>query len=215
MSPIRIVAISDTHGKHDQIKLPAGDILIHAGDMTMSGTAAQVKSFGEWFSAQTQFKHRVAICGNHDFAFENPWLMAQAQKSLGDVIYLESNEATVMGLRIWGSPVSPFFHDWAWNRYRGEQIAAEWAKIPEGIDILVTHGPPMGILDKTSRGELVGCQDLLDRIQTIRPRLHIFGHIHEAYGQIVQNGTQFINASTCNLQYQPVNPPIVWSCPKP
>ena len=84
-----------------------------------------------------------------------------------------------------------------------------WAKIPDDVDVLITHGPPANILDRTYTGQYVGCPHLLARVQKIRPRLHVFGHIHEAYGQEEHDSTIFVNASTCNLRYKPSQPPIV------
>ncbi len=102
----------------------------------------------------------------------------------------------------------PWFYDWAFNLERGPEIRAKWELIPKNTDVLITHGPPIGIADLTSRGEQVGCQDLLEVIEKIRPAIHIFGHIHEGYGMITKGKTTFINASNCDQHYQLVNPPI-------
>ncbi|HNC99840.1 MAG TPA: metallophosphoesterase, partial [Myxococcota bacterium] len=110
---------------------------------------------------------------------------------------------------IWGSPWQPRFFDWAFNLDRGEPLRRVWQKIPDGIDILVTHGPPKGILDRVQRGGEVGCEELREALRRVRPRLHVFGHIHEAYGQLHLDGTHFVNAASCNLDYRPVNPPVV------
>jgi Icc-related predicted phosphoesterase len=84
-----------------------------------------------------------------------------------------------------------------------------WAKIPDQVDVLITHGPPANILDLTFLGQHVGCPQLLQRIKQIKPRLHVFGHIHEGYGREEQDSTIFVNASTCNLRYKPSQPPII------
>ena len=75
--------------------------------------------------------------------------------------------------------------------------------------MLITHGPPAGILDRTEPGDAVGCADLLAAVRRVRPRLHVFGHIHEAYGMLEQDGVRFVNASNCSVRYRPVQPPIV------
>jgi len=147
------------------------------------------------------------IAGNHDWAFQRTPLRARAL--IRHAIYLEDEETTVAGLRIWGSPWQPWFFDWAFNLQRGPEIAAKWALIPDGIDVLITHGPPQGILDRTSRGDAAGCADLLAAVLRVRPRLHLFGHIHEAYGSLERDGIRFVNACNCSERYRPVQPPMV------
>lgn len=203
---MRIVCLSDTHDFHDRLVVPDGDVLLHAGDATMGGKPAQVEAFARWFAARPH-RHKIVVAGNHDWMFERT--PAQARSLLRDVVYLQDDEITVDGLRIWGSPWQPWFHDWAFNLERGPQIAAKWELIPAGIDVLITHGPPAGILDRTSRGEAVGCADLRRELQRIRPRLHVFGHIHEAYGTVEIDGTRYVNASICTERYHPVQLPIV------
>ena len=110
---------------------------------------------------------------------------------------------------MWGSPWQPWFYDWAFNLQRGPEIRAKWDRIPAGVDVLVTHGPPAGILDRVVDGRSVGCADLLDAVRRVRPLLHVFGHIHEAYGEVERDGTRFVNASTCTVRYAPVNAPVV------
>lgn len=123
--------------------------------------------------------------------------------------YLENSGVEVAGLRIWGSPITPWFFDWAFNRQRGADIRRYWAQIPDQIDVLLTHGPPYGIRDLNWQGTLTGCEDLNQRVWEVAPKLHVFGHIHEAYGITEVNGTQFVNAANLNLQYQPVHAPVV------
>ncbi len=203
---MRIVCLSDTHDLHGDLAVPDGDLLLHAGDATMSGTPQQIEAFDDWLARQPH-RHKVVIAGNHDWGFQRT--PARARALLRHATYLEDSLAEVDGLRIWGSPWQPWFYDWAFNLERGPQIAAKWALIPDGIDVLVTHGPPLGILDRTSRGEAVGCADLLAAIDRVRPRLHVFGHIHEAYGRLERDGCIFVNASNCSERYRPVQPPIV------
>ena len=112
------------------------------------------------------------------------------------------------GIKIWGSPFTPEFMDWAFMGMP-EELGAIWAEIPKNLDILITHGPPFGILDRTMRGENAGCPKLLEAIQIKTPRIHVFGHIHEGYGLREKNGTVFMNASLCNANYELVNKPVV------
>ncbi|MEL6848269.1 MAG: metallophosphoesterase, partial [Bacteroidota bacterium] len=127
--------------------------------------------------------------------------------------YLEDESVEIGGLHIYGSPITPWFFDWAFNRQRGEEIKTYWDKIPANTDILITHGPPHHMLDLTFRNVYAGCEELGKAVARIRPRLHLFGHIHEAYGQLSQNGTLYVNASVVDLSYQVVNPPVVIDWP--
>ena len=116
---------------------------------------------------------------------------------------------TIDGIKIWGSPIQPEFFNWAFNRKRGAEIDKHWQLIPDDTDILVTHGPPFGYLDETARMERVGCVDLLKRIDEIKPKVHVFGHIHEGYGTAINDrDTLFINASVLDEHYRLVNEPI-------
>lgn len=108
------------------------------------------------------------------------------------------------GIKFYGSPWQPWYYDWAFNEQRGEKIKAKWDLIPEDTDVLITHGPPMGILDKTLESGHVGCEELVKAVHRIKPKLHIFGHIHEDHGELRLHGTHFVNAASCNLKYKPV-----------
>jgi predicted phosphodiesterase len=203
---VRIVCISDTHGRHDDLVVPDGDVLIHAGDFTGRGEKAEVVAFSNWLAGLPHARKLVAA-GNHDFAFEKR--PSEARSWLTAATYLQDSGVTIDGVTFWGSPWQPRFFDWAFNLDRGAPLAAKWALIPANTDVLVTHGPPHGILDRTSSGLHVGCEELLKVVERVRPKVHVFGHIHEAYGQVVKGPTRFVNASNCTLRYQPTNPPIV------
>jgi predicted phosphohydrolase len=190
---VRIVCVSDTHANHHKTLVPDGDVLLHAGDLTRHGDLADVDEFNRWLGTLPH-PHKVVIAGNHDFCFQEQ--AARARARITNALYLEDEAVRVAGLKVYGSPWQPWFGGWAFNLPRGPDLAAVWAKIPDDTDILVTHGPPEGILDKTKRGELAGCRDLLARVKEVRPRLHVFGHIHEAAGRLDVDGTTFVNAST-------------------
>lgn len=212
---MKLVIISDTHGQHGALQLPPGDVLLHAGDVSGRGKETEVRDFLQWFGAQTH-PHKIFIAGNHDFYFEKETATnIQALLPLG-VTYLNDSGTTINpakggtgGIHIWGSPITPWFYDWAFNRHRGTDIQQHWDLIPTNTDILITHGPVYGILDQTTRGEKVGCHNLLAKVQAIQPRLCICGHIHEAYGRAEQNGTQFVNASVVDEAYRLVHAPVV------
>lgn len=203
---MRVVCVSDTHTRHGEIEVPEGDVLIHAGDLTDWGALADVESFDAWIRGLPH-RHKIVIAGNHDFAFERR--PREARALLKSCTYLQDSGITIDGIRIWGSPWQPRFCDLAFNLDRGPDIRAKWDLIPTGTDILVTHGPPWGHGDETARGEKVGCHDLLEAVERLRPRLHVFGHIHEGYGTTRNGPTLFVNAATCDLAYRAVNPPVV------
>jgi Icc-related predicted phosphoesterase len=232
---MRIVCISDTHSLHQMMshELPKGDILIHAGDCTNIGKQNEVKDFVYWFQNIKGFDSKVFIAGNHDWAFQRvnephhkgdyDWfhhLMNDENLSQSDVVYLEDTNFTIESsefsrpIKIHGSPWQPNFYDWAFNLPRlGDEIKSKWDMIPDDTDILITHGPPQEIRDFVSnwrQGDMnVGCELLRYRIDQIKPLLHVFGHIHGAYGGALINETLFVNASTCTERYEPSNKPIV------
>lgn len=203
---MRLVCLSDTHNLHDALDVPDGDLLLHAGDFTGRGTESEIAAFGA-FLARLPHRHKIVVAGNHDFLFERD--RARAVELLGDVTYLQDARADIEGLGVWGSPWQPWFCDWAFNLERGELLARKWNLIPDDTDILVTHGPPQGFLDRTERGEHVGCEALTEAVARIAPKLHVFGHIHEDRGTLRKGNTLFVNASNCDLHYHPVHPPVV------
>jgi len=204
---LRIVAISDTHSRHRQVKLPKGDILLHAGDISYKGRKDELIDFLGWFKSQ-KFTHKIFIAGNHDFFLEQA-KQSDIEKLIPEgVTYLNDSGITINGINIWGSPVTPWFHNWAFNRYRGNAINKHWELIPKDTHILITHGPVYGFLDQVINEQHVGCQDLLRHVLTIKPKVHLFGHIHESYGSIRRSGIHFINASQVNELYEMTNPPV-------
>jgi predicted phosphodiesterase len=204
----RLVLLSDTHGLHDSLSVPDGDVLVHAGDFSSTGKPREVEAFVR-FLARLPHAHKIVIAGNHDFLCEREPERAAALLN-ASATYLLDSGTSAAGLSFWGSPWQPWFYDWAFNLPRGSALAQKWALVPTGIDVLITHGPPFGVLDRVARdGTSVGCEALLEALPRIAPKLHVFGHIHEAYGAVQRDGTLHINASNCNLQYEPVQPPVV------
>jgi predicted phosphodiesterase len=174
----KIVAISDTHNRHNKIKLPEGDIIIHAGDATGRGEEWEVKKFLKWYG-KTPYNVKVFVAGNHDFLFEKDPKLAEKLCKDNGIIYLNDSGVEVQlqagypyineslpdipKIKIWGSPVQPHFCNWAFNRARDDKdfvfgrggyvkayplIKPHWDMIPEDTNILVTHGPPYKILDE-------------------------------------------------------------------
>jgi Icc-related predicted phosphoesterase len=190
---VRLVLFSDTHGWHRDVEIPPGDILIHAGDITRRGELSILRDF-DAFLGELPHRHKLVIAGNHDRCFEHSPVIAEQQ--LTHATYLFDRAIELEGLVFYGSPWQPEFMSWAFNLPRGEPLQEKWALIPADVDVLITHGPPRGIGDRCVHGDEVGCDDLLDRVQEIRPRVHVFGHIHEAAGQWERDGTVFVNACT-------------------
>jgi len=198
---MKITTISDTHGLHHQIHLPGGDILIHAGDVCNRGTAAEALDFMNWFSNQN-YAYKIFIAGNHDFYFENEQNDTIQSLLPISVYYLNDSGITIEGISFWGSPITPEFHNMAFNRKRGIEISKHWDLIPSDTDVLITHGPAYGILDTTFQNLNAGCVSLLTKIEQINPLYHIFGHIHEGYGLTEREGTTFINTSSVDFHYK-------------
>jgi len=225
---IKIVAISDTHGLHDRMThpMPKGDVLIHAGDFSNSGSIVDVKKFNFFLQKVEQlYQHVIVIAGNHDWAFQRSPQLAEdvLLENLTRTHYLFDKEIELEGVRFYGSPWQPEFCNWAFNVPRGQALATIWSKIPDDTDVLITHGPPYNILDEVAfTGIKAGCEDLADRILQVRPKLHIFGHIHvdskwrsPQLSQLQVNGcTTHINASICNESYDPVNKPVEFELEK-
>lgn len=230
----RFVCFSDTHGKHDQMPQEhhlEADVLLHAGDFTNTGELTQVQSFSEWLRGYPA-THKVVIAGNHDITFQpefyerewnrfhrQPYDCEEVRSALTGCHYLEDEMVQVAGYNVYGSPWQPAFCDWAFN-LDPEGCRRAWEMIPptEALpcpDVLIAHGPPSGILDKTFTGVRAGCPELKRAIRQRGVPVFLAGHIHEGYGAESDGVTLFLNASTCNLRYRPVQPPLVFDVPPP
>lgn len=215
---MKILTLSDTHNQHKNIpsevisNLDGNiDMILHAGDMTSSGSKFECTEFFNWFS-QLPFRYKVVIAGNHDFFFDDApdEDIQEFLSNYPDVIYLNDSGVEIEGLKIWGSPITPYFFNWAFNRI-GDTIKTHWDLIPLDTDILVTHGPVYGYLDMTQDKRNVGCTYLRDKIQEMSNlKLYVCGHIHEDYGMIdTRPGPIFVNASVLNLNYRMTRLPIL------
>ncbi|MEO1518614.1 MAG: metallophosphatase domain-containing protein [Bacteroidota bacterium] len=201
-----IAIISDTHGLEEELTLPQADVIIHAGDITDRGEKKEVLKFLDWY-ADLDYDRKVFIGGNHDlYLEENPVDLLELLPS--NMNYLCNSSVTIDGIKIWGSPVTPDMVGWAYGRERKE-MKAHWQYMPSNIDILLTHTPPFGILDKSSGHKQLGCQALLEKVQKRQPKYHIFGHIHASYGMKTVGETTYINASNLDSYRGLVNPPVV------
>lgn len=212
---MRLVCISDTHLQQN-FTVPDGDVLVHAGDALNSGkTISELETFLYWYK-NLPHTHKVYVAGNHDWLLDPTFSISKrmrAREMLAEsgVIYLQDDEREVAGLRIYGSPWQPEFCGWAFNLPRGgPELERRWAGIPEGLDVLITHGPPHGILDLNVYDNFrCGCELLGKRVLAVRPKIHVFGHIHGGYGKVQVGETLFVNAAVCTERYQPLNAPHV------
>lgn len=210
---LKITFISDTHEKHKGLEksLIGGDIIIHAGDITNRGSKVATEDFISWYNT-LPYDYKIFIAGNHDFLFElNPSIVEEMLEPYSGtgLIYLQDSLTEIEGLKIYGSPWQPNFHNWAFQSERGLEMEKHWNKIPENIDILVTHGPAYGFLDQViGEYEHLGCADLTNRILQVSPKIHVCGHIHTGYGYREFHGIKFLNASLLDEQYAFAHEPI-------
>jgi len=231
---MKITVFSDTHSKHGLIKpsdLPGGEILIFSGDLMNSGYSVyEVENFFYWFSSLKQYETKIFITGNHDRYFENqPEKIQEILSSYSNIDYLQDEKLTLYfdghngdspeeNIHIYGTPYTPEFHNWAFNLPKGGiELKNKWEAIPEGLDILITHGPPQGILDTSGAPwnlPDLGCELLRKRVELVQPKIHVFGHIHGGYGYRFVNSTHFINSSVLDEKYEYVNKPITFSWDK-
>jgi Icc-related predicted phosphoesterase len=194
-TPLRVVCISDTHGFHHHLNLPPGDILIHAGDLLPDENQAEaLADLNDWLGT-LPYKHRVVIAGNHDLLFaSNP---AQARKLLTNAVYLENSGVELLGLKFWGCPVTPVIKEMAFAVDRGAASRTYWDEVPAGTDVLITHGPPFHVLDTNGPvSSHLGCSEITRAVLRVKPRLHVFGHVHGGYGrEDGPHGISFVNCA--------------------
>ena len=211
---MRVTCISDTHNKHKYIDTRAfkgSDIVIHAGDFTSNGNLEQTKSFLSWYSS-LDVPHKILVAGNHDFKAASI-TFDEVLAQFPNITYLYNSSVTINGYKIWGSPFSNTFGQWAFMR-DDEDLSKIWKTIPSDTDIVVTHGPSYGIGDlvdndyEPGRDKHVGSQSLKDRLKKLKNlKLHVTGHIHESYSTYLGKWTT-VNASICDANYTPFNQPI-------
>ncbi|MFA5135232.1 MAG: metallophosphatase domain-containing protein [Patescibacteria group bacterium] len=199
---MKFVCTSDLHGHWRNIGWPDGDVLIVAGDITVHGNLTEVQEFNDWLAIYP-YRYKIICAGNHDWAFHDKDKRDKARAAITNGIYLENESVELEGINIFCSPYTPQFFSWAFMKPR-EQMHTVWDQIPLDTDVLVTHGPPMGQLDDTPRGDRAGCAALLDAVERVKPRYHVFGHIHDQHGASYNEHTQFLNVARCNDAYNPV-----------
>jgi Icc-related predicted phosphoesterase len=188
---MRIVLISDTHGLHRGLSVPDGDLLIHAGDFTMNSKPDWMYGHFNVWLGELPHRHKIVIPGNHDWLLEDP----ARRGVITNAVLLVDSGVEVEGIKIWGSPVTPLYGG-AFGMSNHADRKRLWTQIPDGLDILITHGPPFAILDHGGNAQRrEGCPQLLEAVFRAFPRVHVFGHIHHGYGTLRTDDTLFVNAS--------------------
>lgn len=209
---MRLICISDTHSLHENMPpIPDGDVLIHAGDCTGSGSLSALDEFTRWFGS-LHHSHKILIAGNHDFCFER--LSTDSRKMCEErgITYLRGESASIRGVNFYGFPWQPIYRYMAFNAREGE-LKGRLKLVPEDTNVLISHGPALNTLDYVpSQRAHVGCRAIAERIEQLpNLKVHICGHIHESYGFSVRasDGLKCVNASTCTEDYKPINTAII------
>lgn len=204
---MRFVCISDTHNRHDRLEhpVPDGDVLIHAGDATQLGMEAELLDFCSWFVSRPH-TYKLLVPGAHDtWCGELPQRAAELTRGCE---YLVDRELVLGDVRIYGTPVQPDFYGWETDLEAESKLLGIIQRIPIGLDLLITHVPPFGIRDG-EKGIRTGSRGLLDHVRRVRPRYHVFGHVHDGHGVHEASGTMFANAASCDSDLRPCHQPIV------
>ena len=218
----RIVCVSDTHSQYDHENfpiIPDGDVLVHSGDFSNHGTPEEIEKFNAWLGTLPH-KHKIVIAGNHDKSldatFRNNTVESakEAQEMLTNAThYLQDSMVELDHLKFYGAPWVPNCGNWGFCRDENQR-KEKWSKMPDKIDVLITHAPPFGIGDLASdyNGAHLGCKHLLTKVKELKPKLHVYGHIHEAGGVRTDGTTIFANAGIMSRWHRKgmaFNPPIV------
>lgn len=205
---LKIIHISDTHNKHNQLlHLESGDVIVHSGDATGTGYLYEVSDFLKWFGS-LNYKYKIFVAGNHDFLFEEDPILAKQLCDDNGVIWLQDEAIVIDGYKFYGTADQPEFFNWAFNKNH-DQLVRSYSVIPEDTQVLITHCPPKNILDYTishynPNGVNVGCQELAFELYKLKNlKAHLFGHIHYSNGQKLLDGVVYSNAAICDERYSP------------
>lgn len=213
---MKIVAISDTHNKHESLTIPDGDVLVHCGDFSTGGSLTELMKFNMWLGTLPH-KHKIVVPGNHDFICED--LPELCRQEFTNAILLIDQMLLIEDKKFYGTPWVPEYGRFAFMLSEAE-LALKFSRIPNNLDVLITHGPPKKVLDKVRSGEYAGSESLYKRCLEVRPKVNVFGHIHEGYGKMEfmpysqikwgGQGITFLNVSNCDVRYKPVNPVVTF-----
>lgn len=212
---MKIISLSCTHSRYKSVSTPKADVLVHCGDWDCTHSDS-LKRFADWLDEQPA-THKIVVAGNHDkFAECHDEMTRDILKD--HCHYLRDSGVEIEGVKFWGSPWTPLFGNWSFMLPRGYEMKKIWDNIPEGIDVLITHGPPMGILDQVNYANgvpkcNVGCLELLNAVKRIKPKVHMFGHIHENHGTEQHDETLFVNCALVDDYNYLIKEPIVFNMP--
>lgn len=210
---MKVVAFSDSHMQHMLLSVPEGDLLVVGGDFLARGSMKEFIEFSSWLSSLPH-PYKVVVPGNHDAVVQQePKLCADMLKNYGVTLLLDSM-VEIEEKKIYGTPWTPTFGRWSFMEDdTAEGLGRRFVGIPEGLDLLISHGPPFGVLDKTKRGESVGSQELLVRIWDANPKMVVCGHIHEEYRKPETDigKTKIQNISVLDERYVQVRGPVVFN----
>ena len=213
---MKVVVISDVHGKWKQLTVPDCDLLISTGDYSFKGEHSMINDFHKWLNMQPA-KHIISGQGNHEKAVELNFDFCKqiALKKCPRAHFIDEGLIEIEGKRIWYSAITRFFHNWAWNRHPGADIQRHWDLIPNNLDIIATHGPCYGILDYVTHNGVVrnlGDPQLLQKVLEVKPKVFVSGHIHYCGGISKEvEGITFINASNCGEDYRIQCQPMIFN----
>ena len=205
---MRLVIISDTHGKHEELGVLSGDVLIHCGDFCdgFKVDEAALRRIDDWFARQS-FSLIMCVGGNHDFAAEERF--CRGRTVFENAVYLQDSSHSFHGVSFYGAPWVPMLAGWAFY-LPDPEISERWRLIPAQTDVLITHTPPWRILDSPRVATVhAGCPHLRTRVEDVSPRIHCFGHNHASHGRRDTPSTTFLNASVIGVDYHVTNSPFV------
>ncbi|MEL7449854.1 MAG: metallophosphoesterase family protein [Pseudomonadota bacterium] len=204
---MKLVVISDTHLRHEHFGRLQGDVLIHCGDMfdLFEEDGADMAAMDRWFGEQ-DFDLVLCTGGNHDLPLERA--LQRDPQPFRNAVYLQDDAYTYQGKVFWGSPWVPDLPYHAFHA-SSRELVDKWSRIPVGVDVLITHTPPRSILDESSGGYALGCHDLMQAVNHVKPSVHCFGHIHHSRGELQRRGIRFINACSVQRGVDGVLDPVV------
>lgn len=196
---MQIKVISDTHNDHHMLSDLECDILIHCGDFGTKGNFTEADSFLRWFVRQPA-KYKILVPGNHDKRIKTHIDLLGRVQEYG-IHMLMNDGVTINGIKIWGGDFVTSVRDGVYKHDLQTRIDA-WKDIPNDLDILVTHIPPITLLDTNGEGNHIGCDQLLEAVKRRNIKYHVFGHVHECGGESISDHcTTFINAACKNREY--------------
>lgn len=202
----KLVALSDTHERHRQIDVPDGDVLMFAGDLTMTGEMAAVKDFAHWL-ADLPHEHKLVIGGNHDCCFTDHRRDKAIALLEGDAgaLYLQGHGTTIGELNVFGTPWTQTYNEWCLQKDE-DGLRREFQRIPADTDVLVSHGPAYGTGDYLDGYGHIGSEALRDVVERVQPDLHLYGHVHQHHGRQAPGS---YNVSVLDGEYNVVAEPVV------